>query len=201
MAQDVPPTVARRIKPKDLITTGIFTAIYFVIIMAVAMLGYIPIFIPLLAVICPLVGGIPYMLFASKVRCFGMVTIMGILMGIIMGMGGMGVFVFATGPIFGVLADLVLRAGGYTSVKHAILSHGVLCMWLIGNYIPIVLTRDAYYQNLVAGYGKEYADALMGFIPDWSLAVLLIALFVCGCIGAWIGHKVFKKHFERAGIA
>lgn len=201
MAQETSQAVARRIKPKDLITTGIFTAIYFVIIMAVAMLGYVPVFIPLLAVICPLVGGIPYMLFASKVRCFGMVTIMGVLMGIIIGMGGMGVFVFATGPIFGLLADFVLRAGGYSSVKHAILSHGVLCMWLIGNYIPIVLTRDAYRESLVAGYGQEYADALMGLIPDWSLIVLLVALFVCGCAGAWIGHKVFKKHFERAGIA
>jgi hypothetical protein len=52
----------RRLKPKDLINIGIFTAIYFVIMFAVACLGYIPIFIPLLAALCPLAGGIPFML-------------------------------------------------------------------------------------------------------------------------------------------
>ena len=45
----------QKIQPKDLITTGIFTAIMFVICMGVAMLGYIPIFIPLLSVLVPLV--------------------------------------------------------------------------------------------------------------------------------------------------
>ena len=55
-----------KIKAKDLITVGIFTAIQFVVCMAVAMLGYIPIFIPLLAVLVPLIGGIPFMLFLTN---------------------------------------------------------------------------------------------------------------------------------------
>lgn len=38
-------------KGKDLINIGIFSAIYFVIVFIVAMLGMIPIFLPLLAVI------------------------------------------------------------------------------------------------------------------------------------------------------
>ena len=56
------------IKAKDLITTGIFTAIMFALCMAVAMLGYIPIFIPLLGIIVPLIDGIPYVLFVSKTK-------------------------------------------------------------------------------------------------------------------------------------
>ena len=35
-----------KLNGKDLINIGIFTAIYFVIIMALAMLGFIPIFMP-----------------------------------------------------------------------------------------------------------------------------------------------------------
>ena len=72
-----------KIKAKDLITVGIFTAIQFVVCMAVAMLGYIPIFIPLLAVLVPLIGGIPFMLFLTKTKKFGMVTIMSVLIGLI----------------------------------------------------------------------------------------------------------------------
>lgn len=109
----------QKIQPKDLITTGIFTAIMFVICMGVAMLGYIPIFIPLLSVLVPLVGGIPFMLFLTKVKKFGMVLIMAVLMALVIAFMGMGVWVIATGPIAGILADLILRSGDYKSVKKA----------------------------------------------------------------------------------
>ena len=45
----------------------------------------------------------------------------------------------------------------YKSAKKGIISHGVFSMWIIGNYIPIVATRDSYYQQLISGYGQEYA--------------------------------------------
>ncbi|MBF1563151.1 MAG: MptD family putative ECF transporter S component, partial [Prevotella salivae] len=57
---ETPSVKKKGLQPKDLINIGIFTALYFIIIMAVAMLGYVPIFIPLRSVICPLIGGIPY---------------------------------------------------------------------------------------------------------------------------------------------
>ena len=41
----------KKLQGKDLINVGIFTAIYFVVFMAVAMLGFIPIFLPLLIAI------------------------------------------------------------------------------------------------------------------------------------------------------
>ena len=43
-----------KLQAKDLINVGIFTAIYFVIFFAGMMLGYIPIFIPLLGLVCPI---------------------------------------------------------------------------------------------------------------------------------------------------
>ena len=147
-----------KLQGKDLINIGIFTAIYFIVIFAAASIGFIPIFIPLISVIVPLVGGIPMMLFFSKIKKFGMLTICGVLI------------------------------------------HGVFSMWVIGAFIPIVVTRDAYYQNLLPGYGQEYADTLMAYMPDWILPVLLIAAFVSGLVGGLIGRKIFKKHFERAGI-
>ena len=69
-----------RLQGKDLINIGIFTAIYFIVIFAAASIGFIPIFIPLISVIVPLVGGIPMMLFFSKIKKFGMLTICGLLL-------------------------------------------------------------------------------------------------------------------------
>lgn len=198
---ETPSAEKKGLKPKDLINIGIFTALYFIIIMAVAMLGYVPIFIPLLVVICPLVGGIPYMLYITKVGHFGMVFVMGTILGILMGLGGMGVYAFVTGPVFGLLADFVLRSGKYSSAGRAVISHGVLSLWLIGNYIPIVVNRASYFAGIASGFGQEYADTLSSYIPDWSLLPLAAAAFVAGCIGAVIGKKLLRKHFERAGIA
>ena len=80
---------------KDLINVGIFTAIYFVIFFACGMLGYIPIFMAALPLLIAVVGGIPFMLYLTKVNKFGMVTITGIIVSLLM---------FATGhgwPDFG----------------------------------------------------------------------------------------------------
>ncbi len=190
-----------RLNVKDLISVGIFTTLYFVILMAVGMLGFIPIFIPLLTVLCPLIGGIPFMLFLTKVKKFGMVWIMGILAGILMLMGGMGVWAFPTGILFGLLADLIFKSGGYVSSKKSVIGYGVFSMWLIGNFIPIFVNREGYVNNLISGgFGEEYAATLMGYLPDWSFLPLLAACFVFGVLGALLGRQIMKKHFLRAGI-
>ena len=54
---------SNKLQAKDLINVGIFTAIYFVIFFAGMMLGYIPIFIPLLGLVCPILCGIPFLLY------------------------------------------------------------------------------------------------------------------------------------------
>lgn len=191
-----------RIHAKDLVNIGIFSVIYVVLVMAASMLGFIPVFIPLLAVICPLIGGIPYMLFLTRVKKFGMIWIMAIIMGIVMFTGGMGVIALPTSILFGLLADLTARSGGYTSAKKSVLSHGVFSMWLVGNFIPIVINREAYTANIIAGgYGREYAEALMKLMPDWILPVLLVCSFVFGILGGLIGRALLRKHFIRAGIA
>lgn len=189
-----------KLKGKDLINVGIFTAIYFVIMMVIAILGFIPIFIPLLIVLVPLIGGIPMMLYFSKIKKFGMLSITGLICGILMLLTGMGYWSLITGIVFGVIADLILKSGNYISSKKGIVAHGVFSLWLIGNYIPLVVSRESYYQQLISGYGQEYADTLMGYMPVWMLLILLVAGFLCGVIGGVIGQKIFKKHFKRAGI-
>ena len=189
-----------RLQGKDFINIGIFTVIYFVLTSAVAMLGVIPIFIPLLCVFVPLIGGIPMMLYFSKIKKFGMLTITGILDGILLLLTGMGYWCILTGLVFGALADLILKSSGYQRAGAGILAHGVFSISVIGAFMPIVFTRDSYYQTLISYGNQEYADALMRYMPDWILPVLLIGAFIAGILGGLIGRNIFKKHFERAGI-
>ena len=101
-----------KIQAKDLINVGIFTAIYFVIFFAGMMLGYIPIFIPLLGLVCPILCGIPFMLYLTKVKKFGMVSLTGIILGLLNLVMGSGVLVLIFGIIFGVLGDVILGMEG-----------------------------------------------------------------------------------------
>ena len=67
----------KKLKAKDLINVGIYTAIYIVIFFVVGMLNAIPVLYPFLYVLIPLISGIPFMLFLTKTEKFGMVTIHG----------------------------------------------------------------------------------------------------------------------------
>jgi energy-coupling factor transport system substrate-specific component len=191
-----------RLKPKDLINIGIFTAIYFAIMFAVACLGFIPIFIPALAALCPLAGGITFMLFITKVRKFGAMLIMIVIIGVLyMLMGGLSSWILPIGIVTGLIAEFIVKGGGYRSAKRAVFAYGVWCIAIFGNFVPTFFARDAYYDQMMnGGYGKEFADAYMSYMPDWIAPVLVVACFGFGCLGALIGQAVLKKHFARAGM-
>lgn len=189
-----------KLQAKDLITIGIFTAIYFVVFLACAMLGFIPVFLLAMTFYGPIITGIPFMLYLTKIKKFGMVTITAIICGILMFVFGMGYFTMFTALIFGLAADFILKAGNYTNKKNTTLAYAVYSIWFIGNYIPLYLTRESYFADLVSGYGQEYVDTLRAYTPGWMFLVLLAACFIGGLIGAVLGKAVLKKHFVRAGI-
>ncbi len=157
----------KKLNGKDLINIGIFTAIYFVVIMALAMLGFIPIFMPTYSVLMPLFGGIPFMLFLTKVRKFGMVYIMTILMGLLMWLTGMSYYALVIGLVTGLISELILKKGEYKSAKHAVIVHGVFSLWIWSNYIPLFFFADKYWSTR-QNFGQEYIDALTKLMPLWS---------------------------------
>lgn len=191
---------SNKLQGKDLINVGIFTAIYFVIVFALAMLGYIPIVMPLLCVITPIIGGIPFMLFLTKVKKFGMILIMSIIMGILMLLTGMGYYSLLVGIVSGLIAELIYKSGKYESSSKAILASGFFSIWIWGNYIPMFINIEGYFSTRQS-FGADYINALTNLMQSWMCPVLLIASFVCGIIGGFLGKALLKKHFKKAGIA
>ena len=189
-----------KLKGKDLINIGIYAAIYCVIMTCISMLGYIPIMMPLLAVFCPLVGGIPMMLFYIKTKKFGMITIMSVIIGIYLWVTGMGIYPAIFGVVFGFLADLVAKSGGYQSFTKTVLSYGVMCLMLFGNFLPLYIDREGYFASRQE-FGQEYIDTLGNIMQPWTAPAIIIASFVFGVLGALLGKALLKKHFVKAGIA
>ena len=194
-------TQSNKLTGKDLINVGIYSAIYFVIVFLIAMLGMVPILYPMLVVFCPIIGGIPFMLFLTKVKKPGMIFIMSILMGLLMLVSGMGIYPLIVSVFSGLLSEVIYRKGNNSSAKMAVLTNGTFSLWVWACFLLLFLNRDSYMASRAESVGQEYVDALNKLTPGWLCPVLLIICFVCGIIGGLIGKKMMHKHFEKAGIA
>jgi energy-coupling factor transport system substrate-specific component len=189
-----------RLTGKDLINVGIYSAIYIVIVMVLAMLGYIPIMMPLLCVIGPIAGGIPFMLFLTKAKKFGMILIMSIIMGILMALTGMGLYALPVAAVSALIAELIWKRANYSKAGSSVVVCGFFNIWIWGNFIPL-FTNPAGYFSTRTSFGAAYEAALTALLPPWMNPVLLISCVVCGMIGGLLGRALLKKHFIKAGIA
>ena len=171
--------MSNKLQAKDLINLGLFTVLYFVIGCCVAIpIGFVPIFLPILGALWSLITGIPFMLFLTRVKKFGMVTIMGILSGLLMGLTGMGFWGVPMGVIFGLLGDLILKSGGYKSAKKSVIGYAVFSLWMVGTYIPMYFMVEDSWASFAASFGEEYADRVMAVMPMWSIVLVIAAIFV-----------------------
>lgn len=191
----------RKLGTKDLINVGIFTAIYVVVFFACGMLGYIPIFMVILPLLIAVVGGIPFMLYLTKVNQFGMVSITGVLVSLLMFSTGHGWPMLVIGSMTAVLADLIFKSGQYKSWKKTVFGYCMFSLWSFGAMLPMWIMRDSYFEQVRAGYGDEYTNALMSLMSGWMLLVLVVLAVIGAIIGAYLGRATLRKHFKRAGIA
>ena len=190
----------KKLQTKDLITVGVFTAIYYVLFFAGGMLGYIPILFVLLPFFLPIVCGMPFMLFLTKVKSFGMVTIMGTLLGALMLLTGHTFVPLIAGFVFGLAADLLFMAGAYQSKKLSVFGYGVFSLWLLGMLLPFWIMRDSYEKMMLDSMGREYTMSVFGLFEKLAW-VFPFAAFIGGITGAFFGYAMLKKHFKKAGIA
>ncbi len=190
-----------KMQAKDLINVGLFTVLYFVLGCCVAIpIGFVPIFLPILGALWTLITGIPFMLFAVRVKKFGMVTIMAVLSGLLMGLTGMGFWGILTGAVFGLLGDLIMKSGSYQSAGKTILGYGVFSLWMVGTYIPMYFMVEQSRADFAKSFGDEYADKVMSVMPMWSIVLVIAAIFLFALLGGLIGKAILKKHFTKVGI-
>lgn len=185
---------------KDLINVGIFAAIYFVLFFMSAMTGFVPIFAVAFPGILALISGIPITLYIIKVRKFGMMTLLGLVMGLLVFLIGQGWMAVITGLICGLVADMILKTEGAPEWKNVLMAYSVFSLWVIGSMLPMWIMKDAFFASVSTGQGAEYANAVMGYITGGTLVGIVVLTMVCAVIGAYVGRKMLKKHFQRAGI-
>lgn len=197
-------SASRGLKGRDLITVGIFTALYFVINFLFMLLSglhrYLWVFMP---AIDALFAGIPFMLACAKVPKFGTVLIIGMVPSLIYFITGM-----FTPLILGlmlascVVAEIIRAATRYESFAGNAVAYAVFGFGMCGSPLPLWAFHDSFVAQIAGqGMGADYLTTLETAANPGMLVAMFAATFVAGLIGAYIARGMFKKHFVKAGLA
>ena len=189
------------LKTKDLIHVGVYTAIYIVVFFTVGMINAIPFLYPLLFILVPLITGIPFMLFLTKVEKFGMVSIMAVIIGIFWYIMGYTWIPTVSFIVLGLISDFVMKTGKYKKFSMNILGFVIFSCSMLGLPAPMWLMTETYMAGVREAMGEKYVMEVTKFMPPWMGFVALVCIIISSIFGAFIGRRMLKKHFERAGIA
>lgn len=194
----------KNIQMKDLISIGVYTAIYFIICAISAALtifiipGYSYAFIP---VISALLSGTIYMLMVAKVPKFGAISIMGSIMGIFFFIIGRFPGATVIAIIVSILADLIAYAFKYRHKLGILFSYIVFSFSLIGPVVPMLFFPTFYMEQLTEqGRDMNYIEGVFSSVSEYTMIILTVLIIVMSVVGGVFGQRMMKKHFEKAGI-
>lgn len=191
------------LKGKDLITIGIFSAIYFVVNFIFMLMGGLhPIMWILMPGFIALFTGVPFMLMCSKVQKMGAILLMGIITGLIYFVTGMfTVVILVTFIIACVLGEASRFISKYHSVKGNIVAFIFFSLGMTGSPLPIFMMHEKFMAQIGGqGMPDSYINALESLSSPIMLFVLFLAPVLGAILGAWISKRLFRKHFEKAGM-
>ena len=187
---------------KDLVTTGIFTALVFVFILIGGMFFATN---PVLTFFMPagsgLLAGPAFLLMIAKVQKRWSLSIMGVVICIIWFVTGMH-WAFVLGYLLmAIVADFVAGAGKYRSKKLNSLAYILFSLGSTGTYILFFVDSNGWAQTMLGnGTEQSYIDTMQATANTGILVAMFAAVLITSAISAFVGCKLLKKQFEKAGI-
>lgn len=191
-----------KLNGKDLISIGIFTAVYFIFnLLIAAVMGFVPLINMMIPFVSSLVLGIPMMLYFSKIKKCGMVLITYVIYGVILTLAGVGVYSLIAGTLCAVIAEWILKAKRYGSASAAILAYALCSVGANANVMGFAFMTETQLAEKTAYYGQEYMDIISGYFSHgYMLPLIAITAFAGGALGGLFGKAVLKKHFVKSGM-
>lgn len=188
---------------RDLMTIGIFLAIYIVLYFAITMFGFLnPVMMLVTLGLSIVVGAIPFMLFLARVKHAGMVVLFTIVLGILLLVIGFPPLSIGILVALAVVVELVLAATGYRSRWAGVLSYTIFSVWNTAPLLPLFYDRQGYFSSpSMSRMGPEYTARLDAFLSPGVLIGFDIAAVLLGLIGGVIALRLLRKNFARAGLA
>lgn len=195
-------TVKKGLTVKDLVTTGIFSALFLVF----ALVGGIffapnPVLTFYMPVGSALLCGPVYLLMLAKVQKRWAVTILGALLCLVWFATGMHWAMALGYLIMGIAADLAAGAGQYRSKALNALSYILISLGGTASYLVFFADPDGWAKTMLGnGTEQSYIDTMRSTGTAWILVAMLAGTVLAAALSAFVGGRMLKKQFEKAGI-
>lgn len=192
----------KKLKGKDLITIGIFSAIYFVINFIFMLMGGIhPVLWMLMPGFIAVFAGIPFMLMVAKVQKPGAVFLMGLITALIyFATGQFTLVILVAMASTCILSEIVRGITKYNSFKGNSIAYVIYSLGMVGSPLPIWLFKKDFLAQIAEQGMPLDVSAVEALSSNAMLIVLIVAPIIGGIIGAFIAKGLFQKHFVKAGI-
>ncbi|MEU4730554.1 MULTISPECIES: MptD family putative ECF transporter S component [unclassified Streptomyces] len=191
-----------RMSPRDLINIGIFGALYIVTVGVFNLLEFIsPVMTLVTSGLSIVAAGVPFMLFLTRVRHAGMVTVFAVIVSGFMLLIGSPPIGFLIGVTAALIAEVLLWMGRYRSRQLSVFAYAVFSTWFAGLFMPMLYAREEFLSSpYMEGMGAEYVDKLDKLLSPAVLIAFDVSTLVFGLIGGALGLRLLDKHFRKAGL-
>ncbi len=191
-----------KLQVKDLIMIGVFSALYFVL----NMVGGMPFAMnPILTFYQPIgsafLSGIIFMFLIAKSPKRGTITILAVIMCILRFATGMHWAMGVGTLISGIIAEIIAGSKNYKNKTMNMLSFGIFALGDIGTFLVYFINPESWSNAMIKkGTDISYIESMNAAAANWMIYVIVIGTFLVALLSAWIGMKLLKKQFEKAGI-
>lgn len=191
----------KRFTMKDLITIGVFAAI--ILISGSILGGFLAInplltfYFPIAAAILP---GTPYLLLLAKVPKRGVIFMVGVIGGVLAYTMGMHWAMAIGGVIASFIADLVAGIKKYRSSSFNVLSYIIYCFGAMGTYFAYFINKEAWINYMLKTSPADYIEKMETAASPKVLIIMVLGTVIAALISGFVGKKLLKKQFEKAGI-
>ena len=82
-----------------------------------------------------------------------------------------------------------------------LLSYMLMSLGGVYTYVVFFIDPQGWASTMLEnGTEQSYIDTMSASAPSWLLAVIIIGTLAIAAFSGWIGGKLLKKQFEKAGI-
>lgn len=193
--------MTNKLKGKDLITIGIFTAVYFVMAaLCNALCGITAIGWFLSSAVAGLLCATPFLILASKVKKSFALLILTVIVGLVFSLT-YHIAVTITFIVAGIIAEIIRYATKYNSFWGNVICYMLVSLGMAASPLPLWLDTDAFIKQITDfGVSQSYIDTCQSLTSPFMFVLIIVATLVFAFLGSLISRALFKKHFIKAGI-
>lgn len=190
-----------KLKGKDLITIGIFTAIYFVIsALCNAICGITAIGWFVSSMVAAVLSATPFLVLAAKVKKPFAILIMTIITGIAFS-PFYHIAVTITFIAAGVIAEIIRYITKYNSYLGNAICYMFVALGMAASPLPLWIDTDAFIKQITNfGLSESYISTCRSMTSPLMFVIIVCGTMLFALVGAFLAKSLFKKHFKKSGI-